>query len=205
MAGRIKIASAIIIVFVLIFLSYYFFFMEDDVEVELKRAPDFEFYDLEEFLDPGIEEQKRSLSDYRGSIIVLSFIDVSSPDGNAQNNETVEAYGEFPEVQFITIDADRAPEGPIGLNNIRSQYGYNWTFTFDSENAIMESYDIISLPAVVIIDEEGYGTFSEERFVDSEELATNLDKVKDDTAKRINVGRIPGVKKAPDFSWLLPK
>ncbi|UCH89970.1 MAG: redoxin domain-containing protein [Thermoplasmata archaeon] len=196
--GR-KAALAIIIVIILVSLSYYYFFIlpEDDVPVE--RAPDFEYYDLDEFLSPLIEEVPRNLSELRGSVVLLTFTDYSDAESMDQNNVTAEVYENYPDVDILTVDALVSEKGTTGLKNIRADYSFNWSFTFDSGGTIREKYDIVTLPTVIIIGKDGYGTFKAERVVEYAELSTNLDSALAGSAERINVGQLPGVKKAPDF------
>ena len=50
-----------------------------------------------------------------------------------------------------------------------------------------------------MIDAEGWGTYRSEEFTDYAELSANLDKTITGSAERKNVGKLPGIKKAPGF------
>jgi cytochrome c-type biogenesis protein len=193
-----KAALAIIIILILVSLSYYYFFILVEEDRAVEPAPEFKFYDSEEFISSQ-DPQPISLKSFRDSMVLLYFIDTLETNTTEQDNVTSRIHNDYPDVVIITIDIFGESKSMNSLNTYKIDSGYDWYFTLD-DGKIAKAYDIVFIPTVIIIDEDGYGTYIEEKYVDYDELSENLDKTISKTAEHINVGLLPGVQKAPDFS-----
>jgi len=191
-----KAIAAIFVVIIIILMSYFYFFTGND-EIKVTPAPEYSFYETQDFVDSP-QPTELSLADYKGSVLMLIINDILDPNATRQDDVTARLVDEYPNVEFINIDSHGEQKTPDTINVYKSNNNYNWTFTFD-DGSFAEAYDIISLPTIVIIDTEGWGTYRSEEITDYPELSAELDRTIAGTAKRINVGKLPGIKKAPNF------
>jgi cytochrome c-type biogenesis protein len=203
MGGRSKALFAIIIIFILAAASFYFVFLKDEDDVKLERAPDFTFYDSEDFITSEQPEEFK-LSSLRGSPIILIFNDIFDENLTEQNNIIRDIKGNYTDTSVISIDIHSSGKNLYDVQEYKENNGFDWYFTVDDSSIdstpIAEKYIIVKIPTVIIIDEAGYGVYKQEREVTYSELSAQLDKVISGEAKRLNVGKLPGVQTAPNFS-----
>jgi len=118
------------------------------------------------------------LSDYRGKVVMLSFID---PKGNPCKVETqsnilplYNSYGS--RVEFITIDVQLLGSDTIAtLKDFRTQVGAGWRFLLD-DGSVKAGYGIDSTPRAYIIDRGGNIFYKHVGVSQTADLTSQLDK-----------------------------
>jgi cytochrome c-type biogenesis protein len=203
MGGRAKALFAIIIIFILAAASFYFLFLKENGEIKLERAPDFTFYDSEDFITSE-QPTEMKLSNFRGSPIILIFNDIFDENLTELNNIIRDIKGNYTDTSVISVDIHSSGKNLYDVQAYKENNGFDWFFTIDDssieDTPIADKYIIVKIPTIIIIDETGYGVFKEEREVTYLELSAELDKVNSGEAEQINVGKLPGVQTAPGFS-----
>ena len=131
---------------------------------ELVVAPDFTLFDL--------NNNKVSLSDFKGKVVVLNFWATWCPPCKAEIPDFIEVFRTYKDkdVQFLGISDDNVSS----IKKFVGDYGINYTILLDgSIDAVMSNWGISSLPTTVIINGDGKITFAIVGMVSADKL-TNM-------------------------------
>lgn len=106
---------------------------------------------------PDINGEIKSLSSYKGKVIILSFWSVGMDNHKIFNNDLVELYGKYHsrglEVYQVSLDIDK----PSWAATVKSQ-NLPWVSVNDglgTASPAVSSYNLNGIPAMFIIDKEG--------------------------------------------------
>jgi len=131
---------------------------------ELVVAPDFTLLD--------INNNKVSLSDFRGKVVVLNFWATWCPPCKAEIPDFIEVFSIYKDkdVQFLGISDDNVSS----IKKFAGDYGINYTILLDgSIDSVMPDWGISSLPTTVVINGDGKITFAIVGMVSADKL-TNI-------------------------------
>ncbi len=134
-------------------------------------APNFELYDIDDILF--------SLEEYRGNIVILSFMvdyDPLTIDELMQLNEVYIGYNNKG-VEIITIDIDNTESAEQIRVNMKEAVDAQWRFAQKGRD-VGAMYGVESTPTIYIIDQGGIITFKNSGLTDfgmlEEEIMTPL-------------------------------
>jgi cytochrome c-type biogenesis protein len=111
-----------------------------------------------------------SLSNYRGSVVVLDMMATWCPTCNQEIPELKDFHSKHPDVIIISIDVDKA-ETSAQLKSHMESKGASWISCKDTDN-VMQKYQVTEIPKLVVITPSGEVTFMKAALVRSDELAT---------------------------------
>jgi nitrous oxidase accessory protein len=118
----------------------------DVVEASMvqEAAPDFSLTD--------IDGNSFSLSDYRGTVVLLEFFATYCSPCVNQTAHLKILYEEFGD-KLLIISIGR--ENETVLRDFREEHGIEWTIANDTAN-MLEAYEVVAIPVLLIIDQQGY-------------------------------------------------
>ncbi len=95
-----------------------------------------------------------SLEDFRGKYLLLCFYVSDNPSCLYQLGKLKELHAIYGDrIQFVCISADKGRSGFAGLV---AAWQYPWTFLyFDHNYELLESYDAMTFPLFLILDDQG--------------------------------------------------
>lgn len=110
---------------------------------------------------PDVERKMRSLDEWKGKWVYLSFVRVGDPhsikelETMAHFRDTV--YKSWPDVVFVTVACDREFQKMYHLlKNSKKGARYNWTWLhFDGDYRLLERFGVTSYPTFVLLNPEG--------------------------------------------------
>ncbi|MEW5936832.1 MAG: TlpA disulfide reductase family protein [Candidatus Thermoplasmatota archaeon] len=140
-------------------------------EEERDLAADFTLVDT--------EGSRFTLSDHRGSVVLLDFMATWCGPCGGQIDEIVSIYPSYASrgVQFLSIDVD-AGEGVEQLRAYGASHGAHWRFALDTAGvSAMSGYDVVSIPTIVIIDQEGAIAYRSVGITSGSKLAQVIDSL----------------------------
>ena len=143
------------------------------------KAPDFTVKDI----DGNIF----TLSDYKDKkVVLIDFMATwcsSCKEEMKHLKEIYEKYGN--KIEMISIDIDRT-ESEEDLRNFMEEYNAKWRAALDTDN-VKEKYGITDIVRVVIVDKEGYITYSHVGVSTAETLSDEIEKAEEGIAGRVNI------------------
>lgn len=142
------------------------------------KAPPFTLMD--------VNGRKVSLSDFKGSVVVLDMMATWCPTCNQEIPELKDFHAKHPEAIVISIDVDKT-ENSQQLNSHMQSKGANWIFCMDTGN-VMSDYHVSNIPKIVIITPTGYVTYIKEGLVKSDELAKEAASARSGSAPILALG-----------------
>ena len=128
-----------------------------------------------EFTLTDIDGKEFSLSDHEGKVVVIDFMAVSCGPCNDAMPDLRSVYNEYEDdIVMISIDVwDQENEDQ--LRGFKEKHKADWIFAMDTDD-LRVKYNVIGVPKVVIIDEEGGVTFSREGSVSRSKLSAEVGK-----------------------------
>jgi cytochrome c-type biogenesis protein len=117
-----------------------------------------------------------SLSDYRGTVVVLDLMATWCPVCPYEMPELSKLREEYSDVVIMTISVDPT-EPEENLRSFRETYASNadWLFARDTDKVLVK-YRAFTLPTIVVIDPEGYISFQKAGLVPAEELMSEVER-----------------------------
>lgn len=122
-----------------------------------------------DFTLTDIDGVEFSLSDYRGKIVLLNFFATWCRDCMMEIPVLGDLHEEFGEnLTIISISTDPFT-GTSELKQLREDFSVNWTIARDT-GGVSFDYNVISIPTIVIVDQEGYIKHRHEGLTDETEV-----------------------------------
>lgn len=118
--------------------------------VAADRAADFTLTD--------IEGQSFSLSDYRGSVVVLDFMSTRCRPCVKGMGELKAVHERYPDVIIISIETNPSCSANT-LSTFKQRYGADWVFAVDTKG-VARQYRVWAIPKIVIVDGDGFIRYS---------------------------------------------
>ncbi|HDS45416.1 MAG TPA: redoxin domain-containing protein [Methanomicrobia archaeon] len=122
----------------------------------------------------SLEGTSFNLSDFRGSVVVLDLMATWCPVCKDEMPELVQLRQARPEVVIITISVDPT-EDDTELRAFKEHYAADWRFTRDTDR-VWEKYREFYIPAIVVIEPQGYISFRKAGLVPIAELIAEVDR-----------------------------
>ncbi|NHJ47051.1 MAG: redoxin domain-containing protein [Asgard group archaeon] len=127
-----------------------------------------------------------TLSDNIGSVVLLDFMSYTCGPCWLMMPDLVELYEEYNDtVVFFSIHVGTYNQ--TELEERIDEYNATWDFAFDTEDLITK-YAASPIPKTVIIDKDGYVTYSHNGLTTKETIQNELEEALAGTADPINVG-----------------
>lgn len=125
-----------------------------DLSYELTRldpplpAPDFTL--------PDMDEEKHSLSDYRGKVVMLNFWATWCPPCRREIPSMESIFQDLGEAGFVVLAVNEFedPEHVFAYTGQLSVFP-NFPILFDADSAVAQAYNVKGLPTTVLIDKQG--------------------------------------------------
>lgn len=100
-----------------------------------------------------------TLSSYRGSVVLLEFMDVDCSFCQAEAQDVLRYVFEnySSRARFLSVDVDfvGATDTMDRINVFRTTYGVAWTYVLDSSHSVGPMYGITGTPTTFILDRNG--------------------------------------------------
>ncbi len=169
--------GALIVVALLIGGIWFAFF------ANVERAPDFEVTDT--------EGKKFKLSDYRGDkVVVLDFMFADCSGCKKLMPTLVNIYNKYKDdIVMLSLDTYHGDDEE-DLEDFADKYGAKWRFALAAGNEVLKDYSVTEAPKTVVIDKDGYVTFTDVGVTPFSELDDEVDKAIRGVATRENAGRV---------------
>jgi len=134
-----------------------------------------------DFLLTDLEGKAFRLSDFRGKVVVIDFMATWCGPCRQQIPHLKAAWEKedyMGSVVLISIDVDVA-EPEEALRSYRQGYPYaTWIWAKDTaEQRVAQSYRVVAIPTIVIIDQEGYVRFRHVGLTDASTLIQEIDQL----------------------------
>ncbi|MEI7615466.1 MAG: TlpA disulfide reductase family protein [Actinomycetota bacterium] len=172
---RVKKISAILLIIILLLSAFLISCIPFRGLVEdgaVAAATTKELIDAGDFTLLDLNNNKVSLSDFKGKVVVLNFWATWCPPCKAEIPDFIEVFRTYKDkdVQFLGISDDNVSS----IKKFVGDYGINYTILLDgSIDAVMSNWGISSLPTTVIINGDGKITFAIVGMVSADKL-TNM-------------------------------
>jgi len=133
------------------------------------HAPDFSLTDL--------DGNTFSLSDFMGKVVIIDFMATwCGPCRQQMSHYKVVWETYFDKIVLMSIDVDPR-ESENMLRAFAQQFTYaTWIWARDTAN-LAEAYKVTAIPKTVIIDQDGYVTFTHVGVVDASVLIQEIDQL----------------------------
>ena len=132
-----------------------------------------------------LSSQNFTLSEFQGKVVLLDFMSVTCGPCIELMPELNEIHAEFNDsIVMLSVDVD--PSDTVSqLENFKATYNGTWEFAFDTDN-LQEKFGVLQIPKTIIIDKEGFITFSETGLqAGGNKLKETIEETIEGTAKRI--------------------
>ena len=177
--ARLKNRKVLTTVIVLVILMVAIFSVYAIMLTGGEEAPDFTVTD--------IDGNTFNLRDQRGKVVIIDFMATWCGSCNDVMPNLVKVYEKYKDdIVMISIDID-AGESEEVLRNFKEKHGAQWRFAFDPGD-LMQEYNILTIPKLVIIDAEGGVTFTEEGVPSVKELFGEVEKAMSGDAALTSLG-----------------
>ncbi|NHJ86994.1 MAG: redoxin domain-containing protein, partial [Asgard group archaeon] len=128
--------------------------------------------------------QNFTLSDYQGEVVLLDFMSVTCVPCMFLMDELVQIHEDYND-SLIILSIDVDPSDTEGqLLDFKNDYSANWSFALDTDS-LMEKYSVYEIPKTVLVDREGYITFTGTGLTSSTDLRELINQTIEGTAERI--------------------
>ncbi len=133
-----------------------------------------------------------NLTDYRGEVLLLDFMSLTCDPCKvvAQDLKRLHDDG-IEDLNIISIDIQPKFDSVSGLRDYATSHGYVWRFAMDTNDGdALQSYGVIEIPVVVIIDRDGYVTYSEKGLQGYDQMKKAAEAALSGEAKAIDLLQI---------------
>ena len=100
-----------------------------------------------------------TLSSYRGSVVLVEFMDVDCGFCQQEAPTLASVYSTHASlgVRFVSVDIDflAASDTADRINAFKQQYGTDWVYVLDSSKSAMRAYGVDSTPTTFILKGDG--------------------------------------------------
>ena len=100
-----------------------------------------------------------TLSSYRGSVVLVEFMDVDCEFCQQEAPTLASVYSTHASlgVRFVSVDIDflAASDTADRINAFKQQYGTDWVYVLDSSKSAMRAYGVDSTPTTFILKGDG--------------------------------------------------
>lgn len=128
-----------------------------------------------------------TLSNYRGKVVLIDFMSVTCVPCEQLMPELVIFSNQFNDsLVIISIDVDPT-DSKADLLFFKESNNATWDFAFDIDN-LQDKYSVTQIPKTIIIDKEGYITYSQTGFTSGSNLEEKIQETIEGTAERITGG-----------------
>ena len=169
------ITLAVLVVVAGLGVGSYFLFFNQNVE------------QAEDFTLVTVNDVYFTLSDYRGKVVLIDFMYIDCEPCQQLMPHLVDIRSSFNEnLVMLTIDV-LTLDNTTELAAFRDTYGATWYFARDTVG-VAENFGVTTLPKTVLIDQEGYVTFSKAGYNTEAGLEEVITNTLEGKADRISVG-----------------
>lgn len=169
------ITLAVLVIVAGLGVGSYFLFFNQNVE------------QAEDFTLVTVNDVYFTLSDYRGKVVLIDFMYINCDPCQQLMPHLVNIRSSFNDsLVMLTIDV-LTTDNKTELVAFRDTYGATWYFARDTEG-IAEKYGVTTLPKTVVINQEGYVTFSKAGFNTETGLEEAIRNTLEGKAERISLG-----------------
>lgn len=127
-----------------------------------------------------------TLSDYQNKMVLIDFMSVTCVPCENFIPELIIVSEDFNEsLVIISIDIDTS-ELPSDLLDFKTRNNATWDFAFDTDN-LQEKYSVSIVPKIVLIDKEGFITFTKQGEITGETLREKIQDTLEGSAERTTI------------------
>lgn len=108
-----------------------------------------------DFTLTNIEGQQFSLSEHRGSVIILNFMSTRCRPCVKEISELKVIHERYPDVLIISIETNPSCSDET-LSAFKQRQGADWTFAVDKRGTLARQYRVWAIPKIVIVDGDGF-------------------------------------------------
>ncbi len=116
-----------------------------------------------------------SLSDYRGTVVVLDLMATWCSLCDKEMNELSRLREAYPDVVIMTISVDPTETDEM-LRDYKEKHNADWLFARDTDNVWDDKYRDLGLPTIVLIDPQGHRSFQKADFLPVETLSLEVER-----------------------------
>jgi thiol-disulfide isomerase/thioredoxin len=157
-------------IFVIFVLALMFFFITSDNANDDEQYPD-------DFTLTDMNGQTFNLSDFRGKVVVLDFMATWCKPCRLQINELIEVWQKYDDQIVIISVAIDPMETDEELNSFFEEFkDATWIHAKDAPK-LTQYHEIVSIPTIVIIDQNGNIVFKRVGATGASELINEIEKV----------------------------
>ena len=168
------ITLAVLVVVAGLGVGSYFLFFYQNVE------------QAENFTVTTVADTNFTLSDFRGKVVLLDFMYIGCEPCELLMPHLVDIRASFND-SLVMLTIDILGTNDTALEEFRDTFNATWDFALDTDNLI-EKFAVTTLPKTVVIDQEGYVTFTKSGFNTEVGLEDTIRSTLEGDAERIGLG-----------------
>ncbi len=130
-----------------------------------------------EFSVRTITGKRVSLFDYRGKMLILSFVRDFQPESKKLMKEFKNIYGKFRNVEKLVVDI-RKNDNVDDIKKFLDENKIEYDVAIDVKNKIASSYNVNNTPMTFLIDENGYVLIDEFGLSEDHPIVKKLELIK---------------------------
>jgi cytochrome c-type biogenesis protein len=122
----------------------------------------------------SIDGTNFSLSDYRGTVVVLDLMATWCSVCDKEMNELSQLRDAYPDVVIMTISVDPTETDEM-LRDYKEKHNADWLFARDTDKVWVKYLDL-GIPTIVFIDPQGHRSFQKADFLPVETLSLEVER-----------------------------
>lgn len=139
-----------------------------------------------DFIVETIQGEELTLDDLRGRIILLDFMATWCIPCRLSMPEYVRVYATYAgKIELISISIDPAFDSRSTLRRFADQYRADWVFARDTSLQTQRDYQVVNIPTLVLIDQNGYIRFrfsyTGGAFLSADQIGAEIDNLLEQT------------------------